>query len=108
MGIIISVLVYAIVAFFAYSMIENENKIGTFIINVLGLTIWTLINNGTNFSILIVLSVIINGIIFTYIGFFIYNKQQELNKFLGTTVLLELITLLIVNFIFNLIYQAVY
>ena len=108
MGIIISVLVYAIITFFAYSMIENENKIGTFIINLVGLTIWFLINNGTNFFILIIFSVIINGIIFTYIGFFVYDKQQELSKFLGTTVLLELITVIIVNFIFNLIYHAVY
>lgn len=108
MGIIISVLVYVIVAFFAYRLIESENKIGTFIINALGLMVWTLINNGTNFSILNVFSVIVNGIIFTYIGFFVYNKQQELNKFLGTTVLLELIVLLIVNFIFALIYNAVY
>ena len=108
MGIIISVLVYAIVAFIAFRMIESENKIGTFIINALGLMIWALINNGSNFSILNFLSIIVNGIIFTFIGFYVYSKQQDLNKFLGMTVLLELIASLIVNFAFALIYNAVY
>lgn len=108
MGIIISIIVYAILAFVVYSMVESGRRLGAFLVNILGLIVWALINNGTSFSVLTFIAAVVDGILFTFVCYFVYNKYQELNKFLGTTVLIEIIVAIIINSIFAAIYSAIY
>ena len=104
MGIIIVILIYALIAFIMWSMLENQNNVMAFIINILGFFIYYLINNGTEYFLISLFSAIINGAIFYFIGTYFYKKETELNRFLGTTVLIGVILTIISNFLIGSIF----
>ena len=104
MGILISILAYALISFFMYKLLETK-KVGlTFVVNALGLLCYYFINNGTNHLLLSVVVSVVNGCLFSLIGINVYNKGMNLNKFLGITVLIEFILSLGINFIFGIIF----
>lgn len=104
MGIIISVLIYALIAFIMWSLLENENKVMALITNIVGFLIYYLINNGTAHFFVYLLGAVINGVIFYFIGTHFHEKETELNRFLGTTVLIQFIVTLITNFLIGYIF----
>ncbi len=108
MKIVISILVYALIAFLMYLMLDGEKKIAAFGVNIIGLFVYYCITNGFNHIFTCIISSIINGILFGFIGSYMYNKFDSLNKFLGTTVLVELIVVLITNGILAFIMKMLY
>ena len=105
MGIIIVILVYTLIAFFMYKLLESKKEKLVFVVNILGLLCFYFINNGTSHILLSLVVSIINGLLFSFIGLAIYNKYNDLNKFLGTSVLIEFLLSLMVNFVFGLIFK---
>lgn len=103
MGILIITLVYALISFFMYKLLEKENKAMVFVVNILCLLSYYCIANGFANIFLYIVGAILNGTFLGLIGIHIYNKEKNLNKFLGTTVLLELLATIIVNSILAVI-----
>lgn len=91
MGILIVALVDALISFFMYKMLERGNKVMAFVINILCLLCYYCLVNGFAHIFIYIIGSIVNGCLFGLIGIYIYNKETNLNRFLGTTVLLELI-----------------
>lgn len=90
MAILIVVLVDALISFFMYKMFERGNKVMAFVINILCLLCYYCLVNGFAHIFIYIIGSIINGCLFGLIGIYMYNKEKNLNKFLGTTVLIEL------------------
>lgn len=72
-------------------MLEKNNKVMVFVVNILFLLCYYCLVNGFGHIFIYIIGSIINGCLFGIIGIYIYNKEKNLNKFLGTTVLIELI-----------------
>ena len=101
MGIIVSVviriLVYALIAFLMYLMLDGEKKIAAFVVNIIGLFAYNCISAGFYNVFANIITSTIVGILFGFIGTYMYGKFDSLNKYLGTTVLFELITVLVIS-----------
>ena len=91
MSILIVVLVNSLLSFFMYKMLEKGNKVLVFVVNILCLLCYYCLINGFSHIFIYIIGSIINGCLFGLIGIYIYNKEKNINKFLGTTVLIELI-----------------
>ena len=104
MGIIIAILIYALIAFIMWTMLENENNVMAVIANIVGFLIYYLINNGTTYFLVYLMGAIINGVIFYFIGAYFHGKETDLNKFLGITVLIQFIVTLITNFLIGYLF----
>ena len=92
---LISILEYAILAFLTYKLLENDKKI----------IVFAFIQN--NLTVINIVSIIINGTLISFVCYFTYERyQDELNKYLGTTVLIDLILVTIVNLIIVGIYNS--
>lgn len=102
---LISILEYAILAFLTYKLLENDKKIIVFLVNIICPMLLALIQN--NLTGINIVSIIINGTLISFVCYFTYERyQDELNKYLGTTVLIDLILVTIVNLIIVGIYNS--
>lgn len=94
MGIVIRVLIYSLIAFLMYLMLDGEKKIAAFAVNIIGLFVYYCITNGFNHIFEGIIYSTILGILFGIIGSYLYGKFDSLNKYLGTTILIEMIMLI--------------
>jgi len=99
MGILIAVLYYALISFIMYKTLENEKIVLTFIMNIVFLLGYYILNNGMTHIFAYVIASIINGCVFSFIGLYLYRKETQLNRFLGAAVLTELGLSFAINFV---------
>ena len=81
MGILIVVLVDALIAFFMYKLFEKEYKVAAFIINILCLFCYYCLVNSFAYIHIYAIGSIINGILFGFIGLYMFKKEKNLIDF---------------------------
>lgn len=100
--------VISVIAYITYKMTESGEKLMIYIINTFGVLCMYCVSYKLRHFFLLLIVSIVTGIIFGKFGMYMANKEQNLNRYLGTTILVELIVNFIIYITFSFFLSATF